>query len=69
MMETMLFYDMIYKEMKVYVEDMVVKLATRESHFEALENFLQKVLQYKLKLTPSKCVFWVISRKLLGHHS
>lgn len=39
----MLFYDMIYKEMEVYVDDMVVNSATREGHFKALEKFLQKL--------------------------
>lgn len=43
-METMLFHEMIHKEMEVYLDDLVVKSTTREGHFEALEKFLQRVI-------------------------
>ena len=34
---TALFYDMMHKEVEVYVDDMMVKSETREGHFEALD--------------------------------
>ncbi len=66
-MAAMLFHNMMYKEFKVYVEDMVVKSSTKEGHFEALEKFFQRIINYKLRLNPSNCVFEVTSEKLLGH--
>lgn len=50
------FYNMIYKEMEVYTDDMVVNSATREGCFEAVDKFLQWVMQYKLRFNPSKCL-------------
>ena len=39
-MATTLLHDMIHKEIKVYMDDMMVKSPTRERHFEALDKFL-----------------------------
>ena len=38
-----LFHDMMHKEVEVYVDDMMVKLETREGHFEALDKFLARL--------------------------
>lgn len=43
----MLFYDVIHKLMKVYVDDMVIKSTIREGQFEASEKFLQLVVEHK----------------------
>ena len=61
-----LLYDMIHKEIEVYVDDMMVKSPTREGHFEALEKFLDRVKKYNLRLNPKKCIFRVTSRKFLS---
>ena len=66
-MATTLFHDMMYKEIEVYVDDMMVKSITRVDHFEALDRFLARVEKYNLRLNPKKCVFGVTSGKLLGH--
>ena len=58
---------MMYKEVEVYIEDMMVKSETREGHFEALDKFLARLEKYNLRLNPKKCVFRVTSGKLLGH--
>ena len=60
-MATALLYDMIYKEIKVYVDDMMVKSSTREGHFKDLDKFLARVEKYNLRLNPKKCVFKVTS--------
>ena len=67
MMDTTLLYDMIHKEIEVYVDDMMVKSTTREGHFTALDKFLARVEKYNLRLNPKKCIFGVTSGKLLGH--
>ena len=64
---TALFHDMMHKEVEVYVNDMMVKLETREGHFKALYKFLERLEKYNLRLNPKKCVFRVTSGKLLGH--
>ena len=66
-MATTLLHDMIHKEIKVYMDDMMVKSPTREGHFEALDKFLNRAEKFNLRLNPKKCVFGVTSGKLLGH--
>ena len=41
-MATTLLHDMIYKEIEVYVDDMMVKSTIRECHFAALDKFLAR---------------------------
>ena len=59
--------DILYKEVEVYVDDMMVKSEMREGHFEALDKFLAGQEKYNIRLNPKKCVFGVTSGKLLGH--
>ena len=66
-METVMFHDMIHKEVKVYVDDMMVKLKIREGHPIALKKYLRRVKKYSLRLNPKKCVFRVTSGKMLGY--
>ncbi|XP_077224177.1 uncharacterized protein LOC143857604 [Tasmannia lanceolata] len=63
---TTLLHDMIHKEVEVYVDDMIVKAKEREDHLGNLRKFFQRILKYRLRLNPSKCVFGVTSGKLLG---
>ena len=60
-------HDMIYKEVEVYVDDMIVKSKTREGHPAALEKFLIRVEKYNLRLNPKKCIFGVTSGKMLEY--
>ena len=55
---------MIHNEVKVYVDDMIVKSKDRESHNINLKKFFERM--YKLRLNPQKCTFGVTSGKLLG---
>ena len=66
-MATTMFYDMIHKEVEIYIDDMIVKSKTREEHPIALEKFMQRVDKYDMRLNPKKCVFGVTSRKMLGY--
>ena len=66
-MATALLHDMIHKEIKVCVDDMMVKSPTREGHFEALDKFLARAERYNLRLNLKKCIFGVTSGKLVGH--
>ena len=65
-MATALLHDMIHNEVKVYVDDMIVKSKEREGHIVNLRNSFERIKKYKLRLTPQKCTFGVIAGKLLG---
>ena len=62
-----MFHDMIHKEVKVYIDDMIVKSKTRKEHLTALKKFMQQVDKYNIRLNPKKCVFDVTLGKMLGH--
>ena len=71
---TALLHDMMHKEVKVYVDDMIVKSKDRPGHqvalrkfFERLRKFFERLRKYNMRLNPSKCAFGVTSGKLLGY--
>ena len=66
-MATLIFHDMIHKEVEVYVDDMIVKSKSWKEHPVALEKFMKWVDKYDMKLNPKKCVFRVTLGKMLGH--
>ena len=66
-MATALLHDMMHKEVEVYVDDMIVKSATRGEHITNLRKFFERIKKYRLRLNPNKCTFGVTAGKLLGH--
>ena len=58
---------MMHRDVKVYVDDMIVKSRDRVDHLIALERLFERIRQFKLRLNPKKCTFGVTSRKLLGY--
>ena len=66
-MATTLLHDMMHKEVEVYVDDVIVKSATRGEHITNLRKFFERIKKYKLRLNLNKCTFGVTTRKLLGH--
>ena len=56
-MATTIFHDMIHNEVEVYVDDMMIKLETREGHPISLKKLFRRVKKYSLRLNPKKCVF------------
>ncbi|XP_058009454.1 uncharacterized protein LOC131183202 [Hevea brasiliensis] len=61
-----LFHDMMYKEVEVYVDDMIIKSRGTKSHVQLLRMVFERFRKYRLKLNPIKCVFGARSGKLLG---
>ncbi|WJX13071.1 hypothetical protein P8452_03506 [Trifolium repens] len=61
-----LFHDMMHKEIKVYVDDMIARSKTEEDHIFHLQKLFVRLRKYKLRLNPTKCTFGVRSGKLLG---
>ena len=66
-MAIVLLHDMMHKEVEVYVDDMIIKSATRGEHIINLWKFFERIKKYKLRLNPNKCTFGVTVGKLLGH--
>ncbi|XP_050897133.1 uncharacterized protein LOC127103949 [Lathyrus oleraceus] len=61
-----LFHNMIHREIKVYVDDMIAKSQTEEEYLVNLEKLFERVRKFKLRLNPNKCTFGVRSDKLIG---
>ena len=64
---TILFHDMMHRDVEVYVDDMIAKSRDRADHWAALERFFQRIRCFRLRLNPKKCTFRVTSGKLLGY--
>ena len=61
-----LFHDMMHKEIKVYVDDMIAKLCTPRDHLVDLRKLFKHLVKYRLRLNLNKCVSEANLGKLLG---
>jgi len=58
--------DMMHKEIKVYVDDMIAKSRMEEEPLVNLRMLFKRLRNYRLRMNPAKCTFGVKSRKLLS---
>jgi len=63
---TVIFHDMLHDIVEDYVDDILSKSRTRVAHPNDLQRIFERLREYKVRLNPKKCVFGVISGKLLG---
>ena len=61
-----MFHPQIRQNVKVYVDDILVKSQDEEIHLNDLQETFDTLRQYNMKLNPSKCAFGVLSGKFLG---
>ena len=61
-----LFHDLMHKEIKVYVDDMIAKSLRKNEHVANLWKLFKHLRKYQLQLNPAKCTYGVTSSKLLG---
>ena len=61
-----MFQKQIGTFMKVYIDDMLVKLIKAELHITHLAEAFQVLRSYNMKLNPAKCSFGVSAGKFLG---
>ena len=61
-----MFAHQIGKNVKVYVDDMLVKSRQEDDHLDDFKETFDTVCSYNMKLNPSKCVFEVTVGKFLG---
>ena len=59
-------HDMMHNEVKVHIDDMIVKSKDRGSHTINLRKFFERIKEDRLRLNPQKCAFGVTTEKLLG---
>ena len=61
-----IFSKQVRRNMKVYVDNMLVKSKKAESHLDVLREIFDTLRKYQIRLNPEKCVFGVLSGKFLG---
>ena len=61
-----MFRPQIGRNVKVYVDDMLVKSLNEGKHLDNLQETFNTLRRYIMKLNPSKCAFEVASGKFLG---
>lgn len=61
-----IFKNQIGRNVKVYVDDMLMKSLIAEQHLSDLSETFQTLRKYKMKLNPDKCSFRVSVGKFLG---
>ncbi|XP_028076462.1 uncharacterized protein LOC114278587 [Camellia sinensis] len=61
---TTLLHDMIHKEVKVYMDDMIVKSKDREGHYIALKKFFERIREHKQRLNPQNYTFGVYNNQV-----
>ena len=59
-----LFHDMMHKEIKVCVDDMIAKSQDEDDHVVNLRKLFEWLRKFQLKLNPAKCIFRATSEKL-----
>ena len=60
-----LLHDMMHKEIKFYMDDMIVKSRTQEEHLVNLWKLFEQLRKYRLRLNLAMCTLGVKSGKLL----
>ena len=60
------FKQQIGKNVKVYVNNMVIKSHSIAQHVANLEEVFRKIHKYNMHLNPKKCTFRVDEGKFLG---
>ena len=61
-----MFNKQIGRNVRVYVDDMLIKSKEEEDHLNDLKEMFNTLRQYSMKLNPYKCAFGISSRKFLG---
>ena len=61
-----MFTHQIGKNVKVYMDDMLVKGIREDDHLNDLQETFDTLRLYNMKLNPNKCVFRLMTGKFLG---
>jgi hypothetical protein len=61
----LIFYDLLGIILEIYIDDIVVKSDSMNTHLADLCLALERMCRYGLKMNPLKCVFGVSAGKFL----
>ena len=61
-----IFTHQIGRNIQVYVDDLLVKSLHENDHLDNLQETIDTLQSYNMKLNPSKCMFGVTVEKFLG---
>ena len=62
-----IFKDMVFKDLVIYIDDIIIFSNTYEEHVATLRKVLQRLLDEKFWLKASKCQFFIKRLDILGH--
>jgi hypothetical protein len=62
----LIFHDVLGIILEVYIDDVVVKSNSMDTHLADLRLAIERMCRYELKMNPLKCVFGVSAGKFLG---
>jgi hypothetical protein len=62
----LIFHDILGIILEIYIDDLVVKLASLIGHLANLRVIFGRMGKYNLKMNPTKCAFGVSAGKFLG---
>jgi hypothetical protein len=62
----LIFHDLLGDIMEVYIDDIVIKLASFDEHLADLRMALERMKKYGLRMNPFTCSFGVSAGRFLG---
>jgi len=62
-----IFKDMVFKDLVIYIDDIIIFSDTCDEHVATLRKVLQRLLDKKFWLKASKCQFFTKRLDILGH--
>jgi len=62
-----IFKDMVFKDLVIYIDDIIIFSDTYDEHVATLRKVLQQLLDEKFWLKASKCQFFTKRLDILGH--
>jgi hypothetical protein len=61
-----IFHDLIGKVVEIYIDDVVIKSLSHDTHLEDVKRTLECTRKLGLKMNPNKCAFGVSAGEFLG---
>jgi hypothetical protein len=58
--------DKLHRNVEAYVDDVVINSRNHDESITDLEETFSSLCKFRWKLNPTKCIFGVSSKKLLG---
>ena len=66
---TVMFHDMMHKEIEVYVDNVIIKSKKQSNHVQDLRRFFKRLCRYNVKLNNANICVWIMIRLAFGVYS